>query len=308
MSAYFTQHHFTPHLPPFLHHGASPPVVVPAAGTITTPLAAAPPAPAALSPTSTTTSHPSSAGTPSQNQHHYISIEHLGHFLSAFATTQPHVHSPHPPTIHPAFDLAETAGAYTIVGELPGLGGDDVVVEANDSLCSLTVSGELKRPEPARAVVAEVPQKAPKHETGEVGVLHRESSKGSGKEGGGGAEAKPEKTPVVPAEGATKAAEGSEPAKEPAAEAAGDKAPVYHVSERRVGVFHRVFHLPSERADMAGVHAAMHHGLLTIVVPKFDEATAKARKEAIEEAEPLNRRVRIIASGFTALAPGMIIL
>ena len=248
--------------------------------------------------TETTASAPESSSLPTvthSTSHHYVSLPHLSELLHSISIPQAHLpqaHLPHPnlhlpaPSAHPAFDLTETYGAFVVTADLAGLGPEDVVVEANDHFCTLTISGILPRPDPlvaaSQAAAAHGEQKQGDEE---VGIEHQEPQSASHKpdESTGAADV------TAAAGGSTKTT----------------KAVVHqHVSERRPGAFHRQFRLPPlGELDMAGCRATMHHGLLTVVVPKRTDLPHKTEEEMARA-----RRLRVVASSFAALAPGMPIL
>ena len=57
----------------------------------------------------------------------------------------------------------------------------------------------------------------------------------------------------------------------------------FHLSERRFGSFQRSFNLP-EDADPEGIEAVFKNGVLTVIVPKADDAKAGRRKVEIKKA------------------------
>jgi HSP20 family molecular chaperone IbpA len=229
--------------------------------------------------------------------HHYVSLPHLSELLHSISIPQAHLpqaHLPHPnlhlptPSAHPAFDLTETYRAFIVTADLAGLGPEDVVVEANDHFCTLTISGTIPRPDPLVAVAqaaaahGERPQQQQGDET--IGIGHREPQSASHKPD--------ESTQTADVEAAGDSTTAAKPTVH------------QHVSERRPGAFHRQFRLPSlGELDMAGCRATMHHGLLTVVVPKRTDLPHKTEEEMARA-----RRLRIVASSFAALAPGMPIL
>lgn len=56
----------------------------------------------------------------------------------------------------------------------------------------------------------------------------------------------------------------------------------YHISERRYGSFRRTLQVP-ESVNTAKIGAAMKNGVLTVVLPKTEEAKTKTRKISIEK-------------------------
>lgn len=57
----------------------------------------------------------------------------------------------------------------------------------------------------------------------------------------------------------------------------------YHMSERRYGSFSRAFRLP-EDADPERIEATLKDGVLTVIVPKAEQAQAARRKIEIRQA------------------------
>jgi len=258
--AYFTQHHFSPGwTSPHRAHINVPTTVVPPPHI--TPGVAAP------------KNEQDPTNPVKLNVHHHVpGHDTFSRFLHAFNS---HYGSEEHDVVHPHFDLVETKTCYAVYGELPGLGQEDVAVEANDHLFTLTISGELKRPTPQAtdgAPAAADPEG--------VGIAHDESEPA----------APAEETPPQPAqemEGAT--AEPSKPANEEAIKQQDegtkpeDKAEQeanihWHVAERRVGNFKRVFRFPVELVEMSAVKASIHHGLICVIVPKREDLEAYNRK------------------------------
>ncbi|KAK4445880.1 HSP20-like chaperone [Podospora aff. communis PSN243] len=83
---------------------------------------------------------------------HVLDPDTLHHFLHAFHehyTTSPQTTTSASgagtSTTHPHFDLVESKTTYTIYGELPGLKRNDITVETNDLMFTVTISGVLRR-------------------------------------------------------------------------------------------------------------------------------------------------------------------
>lgn len=321
------------HYLPIFHYNEQPPIattVVPSGsteeGTTTSQASQAAP------------EHAPNAATTGTQHHSYVSLQHLSellHNLSLPHVQLPHVQLPHPnlsmphlfsSSAHPAFDVVETRTAFVVMADLPGMAPEDVVVEANDYYCTLTVSGTIPQPDPL-AAVAEVEKahsvgKHHRHEHGghehhhhhkghsephEVGVGYKESAPADT----AAARATEIEEPAVAARESAPEAEGSKKApenpaaaeqNEPTTSSTAKPPPIHrHVTERRPGPFHRQFRLPSlGEVDMTGCRASMHHGLLTIVVPKNPE---RARQSEEERARA--RRLSILSSSFAGLAPGV---
>ena len=145
--------------------------------------------------------------------------------------------SPPPSAFAPNFDILETPAAYTLEGELPGLADKKAVtIEFTDGQ-TVVISGRIARAHPTPPTpAAEVTE--PEHASHHAEV---------------------EDVPD----------EDDKPVEKPAEKkAAPRKQPKIWVSERSVGSFRRVFRFPGA-VDTAHVHAALAHGVLTIVVPKL---------------------------------------
>lgn len=56
----------------------------------------------------------------------------------------------------------------------------------------------------------------------------------------------------------------------------------YHVSERRYGSFRRTLQVP-DTVDAENINAEMKNGVLTVVLPKTEEAKSKARKISVKK-------------------------
>lgn len=250
MSAYFTTHHLSPRWTAARRASqeGSVPHPPPIATTITTPT---------LAP-----SKSSDADTSPSSPHRHLSLDTLARFLHDF-----HIHDrnssdqvTHHDVVHPHFDLLENKSTYAIYGELPGLGREDVTVEVNDHLFTITISAHLKRLVPPTIPRADA--------TAKVGVVHRDG-------GGDSAGAREPETGAATAD----AAGDGEPDKKV------DPDLLWHVTERRVGPFRRAFQFPQYPVgvDMSAVSASMTNGLLCVLVPKKikEGKTVEARRVEI---------------------------
>lgn len=208
-----------------------------------------------------------STGTPSAT----FSLSTLAHFLHAFHTAyNSHIPPSHPyqPTTnssnststsvpvtnpnsaHPHFDLAESKTGYTIYGSLAGLQREDVTVETDDLLFTITISGVIPRPVPG-PVRGPIPGEDESSEVDEREKNNREKE--------------------------------------------GEEMLHWHVEERRVGPFCRVFHLPVGLEDMACVQASMRDGLLIVTVPKtvaeiYREEVSRRRRVEVGTGEGVNMK------------------
>jgi HSP20 family molecular chaperone IbpA len=247
MSAYYTTRHFSPNWSTARHGQdgeaqlAHPP---PITTTITAP--------------SIAPSESGAAGaTPSS--HHHLTLDTLAHLLHDFHVQNSKTGDRDPVThrsvARPHFDLLENKTLYAIYGELAGLGRQDVNVEVNDHLFTITIAGHLKRLTP--------PARPELGTADDVGVVHRDAgetaNRGSNGSGVGAAAAR---------------------TSEDAAETVPDQDVHWHVTERKVGEFRRAFQFPIETVDMGAVNASMSNGLLCVIVPKkiHEKKPGEARK------------------------------
>lgn len=267
--AYFTQHHFSPSLTSPRHPTNVPTTVVP---------------PPHVDPPRATAALKNEPGPPSPtklNVHHPPGHDTFSRFLHAFNS---HYGPGEHDVAHPHFDLLETKTCYAVYGELPGLTQKDVAVEANDHLFTLTISGEMKRPTPR------VTEGAPAAADPEaVGIAHNESTEP--------ADPAEQTTQVTAEDMEATTAEPSKPStnqespKQPQEEGAkpeGKPKPGFHwhITERRVGNFKRVFRFPAELVEMSAVKASIHHGLICIIVPKREDLEAYNKK--VEDARKVD--------------------
>jgi HSP20 family molecular chaperone IbpA len=161
------------------------------------------------------------------------------------------------PTWQPKFDVRETAEAYELHGELPGMVKENVHIEFTDPQAML-VTGRVER--------------TYTHGTSPHDGLANTTTSGAIEEGG--EEEKKERRnsrqPTI-----EDVDEGNEPKQEVAttttSEAPVQQQPVdrakYWLTERHVGEFSRNFTFPA-RIDQGGVTANLKDGILSITVPK----------------------------------------
>ncbi|KAM7196877.1 hypothetical protein V8F20_006844 [Naviculisporaceae sp. PSN 640] len=296
MANFFTQHHFSPRWSTSSHHDA------PAEH---------------LTPKSTNGQTPSHHTNNSHQNNHPDNRAHPSHMHDAVSRFLQALNFHYGPDdyemANPHFDMVETKNCYAVYGELPGLSQKDIAVEANDHLFTLTISGELKRPIPK-----EVPEAiaATFADSEGVGIAHLTKGKEP--------EPEPEtaETAAEPAPDASNTSKAAPPAEveagpseqqeqpKPSTETEATAAPStpkpaengngakadhkphektthWHVKERRVGHFKRVFRFPVEFVEMANIKANIHHGLLCVIVPKRNDLESYNRK--VEE----NRKVSV---------------
>lgn len=227
MSAYYTTHRFSPRwsAPSHSHDSSEHPHPPPLTSTTITVPSIAP------LKSSTHTAEPSSS-------HRHLGLDTLTHLLHTFNT---HFEDQvtHNEVVHPRFDLTENKTVYAIYGELAGLSREDVSVQVNDHLFTITILGRLQRLTPPGTVNTEGTA------ADNVGVVHRDSAEQSGE--------------------GSKTEEVGKPTEEIEKE---DPDLHWHVTERRVGQFRRAFQFPIEAVNMGAVTASMRNGLLCVLVPK----------------------------------------
>ncbi|KHN95367.1 heat shock protein 30 [Metarhizium album ARSEF 1941] len=164
----------------------------------------------------------------------------------------------------PKFDVRETADAYELHGELPGVDKDHVKIEFSESQ-TLLIRGTAKRSctagtPPSRQVEDTVMSgglpDAEEHKNARKATVEDEEDE----EWSNASQSRPG-TPTT----TTATAEvGKKPGAE--REKVADKAK-YWLTERSVGEFSRSFNFPN-RVDQDGVTASFKDGILSIVVPK----------------------------------------
>jgi HSP20 family molecular chaperone IbpA len=147
-------------------------------------------------------------------------------------------------SFNPRFDVKETADAYELHGELPGIERKNINIEWSDEN-TLTISGHTEhRSELTSDGEAIEVTDENKHEYHKP-TVEDESAK----------DTKPEDQTTV-----TKTSADRTVAK------ADDRVPRYWITERSVGSFHRTFQFPS--VDHDGVTANLKDGILSVIVPK----------------------------------------
>jgi len=146
-------------------------------------------------------------------------------------------------TFTPNFDVHETPSAYILDGELPGLSDKSALrVEFSDNQ-TLIIEGRVDRPVPRPTSGGEGEAEAKEADA-------REDEKG---------EKEPSEKELAD-EGQQQQAEAKKPRPS-------RKQLKVWVTERSVGSFRRVFHLPSP-VDTDDTRASLEHGVLRLVVPK----------------------------------------
>lgn len=159
-----------------------------------------------------------------------------------------HRHRSHLKTFTPKFDVKETAQAYELHGELPGIEQKDVEIEFTDQQ-TLIVKGRTER--------------SYTKGTPPSGFIEEGEVSGAITEGG---EKDSHKTQDNTNKGTSVAKTDEGGKKEPEHK--------YWVSERSVGEFSRTFSFPN-RVDQDQVKASMKNGILSILVPKSQKAESR---------------------------------
>lgn len=161
-----------------------------------------------------------------------------------------HDHRGYLKTFTPKFDVKETADAFELHGELPGIEQKDVEIEFTDQQ-TLTVKGHTER-----SFTKGTPP---------AGFIEEPEMSGAITEGGENDAQKTHKDNTNTNTG-TAVAKTDEGTKEPDHK--------YWVSERSVGQFSRSFSFPT-RVDQDQVKASMKNGILSIIVPKSKKAEGR---------------------------------
>lgn len=167
----------------------------------------------------------------------------------------------------PKFDVRETADAYELHGELPGLNKNDVSIEFTEPQ-TLVVRGKVERTYTAGTspyeAAAPAAAPAPAVEEAEPAVPSHKATVADEDDASvqeeNGFEVVSESANSAPATPETEAATVAAPA------APADQAK-YWLSERSIGEFARSFSFPS-RVDQDAVTAGFQDGVLSISVPK----------------------------------------
>ncbi|KAM3510243.1 hypothetical protein MY10362_000161 [Beauveria mimosiformis] len=160
----------------------------------------------------------------------------------------------------PKFDVRETADAYELHGELPGLNKNDVSVEFTEPQ-TLVVRGKVERTytagtspnnnnQKAVEAAAEEAAPAPSHQA----TVSDEDDASIQEENGSEVTSEPSNTVARNNSNNTTVAASTDKAK-------------YWLTERSIGEFARSFSFPS-RVDQNGVTAGFQDGILSITVPK----------------------------------------
>jgi len=169
------------------------------------------------------------------------------------------------PSFQPKFDVRETANAYELHGELPGVAKENVHIEFNDPQ-TLTVHGTAERSynsnEPEAAAEPEAVEPAP-----EAPADDRASHQAS----------VADEDDAEAQENGWQEVAAKEPEQQPEAAPAPQKpadTAKYWLTERSIGEFARSFNFPT-RVEQEEVTASFDNGILTVVVPKAKKHEAR---------------------------------
>ncbi|KAK4673563.1 hypothetical protein QC763_114000 [Podospora pseudopauciseta] len=162
-------------------------------------------------------------------------------------------------TFTPKFDISESADAYELHGELPGIAREDLSIEFTDPQ-TIVIKGKVERTRTAGtppAGLLENNGQASKAIT-ESGEDQHPSHKVTVED------EKPEDEKATSTTTVAKTGENKEAAthhknKQPETK--------FWLQERSIGEFSRTFSFPS-RVELDGVKAGLDNGILTVVVPK----------------------------------------
>jgi len=202
--------------------------------------------------------------------------------------------------IAPKFDISETADAYVLEGELPGVSNKSSISVDFDDAQTIVIKGEVSRVKRAfskeaeeeelteqalQASAADAEKATLTTTDGDTVVYDDAASVASNKSKGKAATVEDDVDESETAsnasfeviDGPTKATKGKAPAKDadvemteaqkPAEPTKAKKTAKYWVAERAIGVFERKFKFEG-LIDQDNVRASLENGLLTIFVPK----------------------------------------
>jgi len=190
---------------------------------------------------------------------------------------------PQPATFQPAFDVRETENTYELYGELPGLERQNVSIEFTDAQ-SMVISGRVGRNYDSHAnndtnESAISDEASSTEEFTEIEKPRRNSYKVTVEDDPEDEHNTPATTPATSPKMEAAKPQTQEVAKAEQKTQPAHNEPRYHLLERSIGEFSRVFTFPA-RVDYDGVTASLNNGVLAVVVPK---------------ARPVNKRIEIAA-------------
>lgn len=168
------------------------------------------------------------------------------------------------PTWQPKFDIRETADAYELHGELPGMAKEHVRIEFTDPQ-TMVVRGRVER-----NYTAGTPPNGHLEDTTMSGAItegsteQRRHSRQATVEDEFEAQASEGEKQIVPHDSEEKAPAKKQPV---------DKAK-YWLTERSIGEFTRSFSFPT-RVEQDGVAANLKDGVLSVTVPKAKKHEAR---------------------------------
>jgi HSP20 family molecular chaperone IbpA len=165
------------------------------------------------------------------------------------------------PTWQPKFDIRETADAYELHGELPGMVKENVNIEFTDPQ-TMHIRGRVERTYTAGS--------APRG-----GHLEDGNTRGAVTEGGEDNHRRNSHQATVEDENASKDSEHQQvtTTNDGSSKKQADKAK-YWLTERSIGEFSRSFSFPT-RVEQDGVSANLKDGILSVTVPKAKKHEAR---------------------------------
>ncbi|KAK4197484.1 putative 30 kDa heat shock protein [Triangularia verruculosa] len=159
-------------------------------------------------------------------------------------------------TFTPKFDISESAEAYELHGELPGIAREDLSIEFTDPQ-TIVIKGKVERTR-----TAGTPPAGLLENNGQASNVITESGEeqhSSHKATVEDEKPEDEKNTTVAKTGDNKEVAYNNKPKQPEAK--------FWLQERSIGEFSRTFSFPS-RVEHEGVKAGLDNGILTVVVPK----------------------------------------
>lgn len=165
-------------------------------------------------------------------------------------------------TFTPKFDVKETADAYELHGDLPGIEQKDVEIEFTDAQ-TINIKGRTERSYTSGTPPAGFVEDAPSQNTITDGKTP-ETNSGKAHQ------------PTVEDEKDGETSNANTVATKTAHEEHKAPSARYWVSERSVGEFSRSFSFPI-RVDVDAVKASMKNGVLTVEVPKAKKQESRKK-------------------------------
>jgi len=194
-----------------------------------------------------------------------------GHLNTAFTDSNAEGGSKNLLTFAPKFDIKETEKAYVLEGEMPGIERKNVGIEwADDNTLVVKGRTESYREEGDKPKAIEANTQAEASGALPAAKATKETTTDTSK----------------PAETTSDTAMTTTNNNDQVAKQSEESKPTYHLTERRVGSFQRVFSFPGEVQHDA-VKASLKNGVLTVTIPKVEQTKEekKARTVEVEEVQ-----------------------